>query len=71
MGKILIFVGHLLHPKLYINPENLENKKLPDKKKFYNMLKLKDSICNIILKDSIYNIIFNKPSGESIRAYPI
>ena len=27
---------------MYVNAENLENKKLPDKKYFYNMLKLKD-----------------------------
>ena len=27
---------------MYINPENLENKELPDKKYFYNMLTLKD-----------------------------
>ena len=29
-------------PYKYINPENLQNKNLPDKKYFYNMLKLKD-----------------------------
>ena len=29
-------------PYNYVNPENLENKNLPDKKYFYNMLKLKD-----------------------------
>ena len=29
-------------PYNYVNPENLENKELPDKKYFYNMLKLKD-----------------------------
>ena len=29
-------------PYMYINPENLENENLPDKKYFYNMLKLKD-----------------------------
>ena len=29
-------------PYMYINPENLENEKLPDKKYSYNMLKLKD-----------------------------
>ena len=29
-------------PYMYVNPENLENEKLPDRKYFYNMLKLKD-----------------------------
>ena len=29
-------------PYMYINPENLENEELPDKKYFYKMLKLKD-----------------------------
>ena len=29
-------------PYNYVNPDNLENKELPDKKHFYNMLKLKD-----------------------------
>ena len=29
-------------PYNYVNPENLENENLPDKKYFYNMLKLKD-----------------------------
>ena len=29
-------------PYNYVNPENLENNELPDKKYFYNMLKLKD-----------------------------
>ena len=29
-------------PYNYVNPENLENKELPDKKYFYNMLTLKD-----------------------------
>ena len=29
-------------PYNYVNPENLENKELPDKKYFYSMLKLKD-----------------------------
>ena len=29
-------------PYMYINPENLENENLPDKKYFYNTLKLKD-----------------------------
>ena len=29
-------------PYNYVNPENLENVNLPDKKYFYNMLKLKD-----------------------------
>ena len=29
-------------PYNYVNPENLENEDLPDKKYFYNMLKLKD-----------------------------
>ena len=33
-------------PYMYVNPENLENEKLPDKKYFYNMLKLKDIIDN-------------------------
>ena len=27
---------------MYINPKNLENENLPDKKYFYNMLTLKD-----------------------------
>ena len=29
-------------PYNYVNHKNLENKELPDKKHFYNMLKLKD-----------------------------
>ena len=29
-------------PYNHVNPENLKNKELPDKKHFYNMLKLKD-----------------------------
>ena len=38
-------------PYNYVNPENLENKELPDKKYFYNMLKLKD------INDKDYKIV--------------
>ena len=40
-------------PYNYVNPENLENKELPDKKYFYNMLKLKD------INDKDYKIVKN------------
>ena len=40
-------------PYNYVNPENLENKELPDKKHFYNMLKLKDN------NDKDYKIVKN------------
>ena len=38
-------------PYDYVNPENLENKELPDKKHFYNLLKLKD------INDKEYKIV--------------
>ena len=38
-------------PYNHVNPENLENKELPDKKYFYNMLKLKD------INDKEYKIV--------------
>ena len=38
-------------PYNYVNPENLENENLPDKKYFYNMLKLKD------IDDKKYKIV--------------
>ena len=40
-------------PYNYVNPDNLENKELPDKKHFYNMLKLKD------ITDKDYKIVKN------------
>ena len=40
-------------PYNYVNKNNLENKELPDKKYFYNMLKLKD------IDDTEYNIVKN------------
>ena len=40
-------------PYNYVNPENLKNKELPDKKYFYNMLKLKD------IDDKDYNKVKN------------
>ena len=53
-------------PYNYVNPENLENKELPDKKHFYNMLKLKD------ITDKDYKIVkkFYKDMGfKNIREY--
>ena len=57
-------------PYNYVNPENLENKELPDKKYFYNMLKLKDiddkdykklkifiKIWNLKILENIWNVI--------------
>ena len=38
-------------PYNHVNPENLENKELPDKNYFYNMLKLKD------INDKEYKIV--------------
>ena len=40
-------------PYNYVNPENLENEELPDKKYFYNMLKFKD------IDDKNYKIVKN------------
>ena len=53
-------------PYMYINPENLENENLPDKKYFYNMLKLKD------INDEEYKEVKNfykNMEFESIREY--
>ena len=38
-------------PYNYVNKDNLEIKELPDKKRFYNMLKLKD------ITDKEYKIV--------------
>ena len=40
-------------PYNYVDKNNLENKKLPDKKRFYNMLKLKE------IDDKDYKIVKN------------
>ena len=53
-------------PYMYINPENLENEKLPDKKDFYNMLKLKD------INDNEYEeikIFYENMKFKNIREY--
>ena len=53
-------------PYNYINPENLENKKLPDRKYFYDMLKLKD------INDKRYKIVkefYKNMEFKNIREY--
>ena len=53
-------------PYMYINPENLENLELPDKKYFYNMLTLKD------MNDKEYEIVkkfYKKMGFKNIREY--
>ena len=46
-------------PYMYINPENLENENLPDKKYFYNMLTLKILMIKNIKKLKIFIKIWN------------
>ena len=53
-------------PYNYVNKNNLQNKKLPDKKYFYNMLKLKD------INDKEYKIVkeFYKNMGfKNVKEY--
>ena len=53
-------------PYNYVNPENLENKELPDKKHFYNMLKLKDT------NDEDYKIVkkfYENMKFKNIKEY--
>ena len=53
-------------PYNYVNPENLENENLPDKKYFYNMLKLKD------IDDKKYRIVkefYKNMEFKNIREY--
>ena len=53
-------------PYNYVNPDNLENKELPDKKHFYNMLKLKD------ITDKDYKIVkkfYENMKFKNIKEY--
>ena len=53
-------------PYNYVNPENLENENIPDKKHFYNMLTLKD------IDDKDYNIVkkfYKNMEFKNLREY--
>ena len=53
-------------PYNYVNPENLKNENLPDKKNFYNMLTLKD------INDKDYKIVkdfYKNMKFKNLREY--
>ena len=56
-------------PYNYINPENLKNENLPDKKHFYNMLKLKDIDDKDYKKVKKFKNFYKNMKFKNLREY--